>query len=236
MTTQRKQETRQRKNVEQARWLPLLASASAVERAEATEHLCASVEPLVRSQAMHYRQSIIGAELDDLLQVGRLGALEACRTFDGREARNVVALFARHAVWCIRDALAKCIERLEHPVRLPAGLVRQLPKLRRTTVRLGHELGREPTVEELTAAMNDGVKKAKERFDVSEIIGMQAYDDPPVQMDAVWQKEQVANPNGLERYVIERFWAETSEPEIAECAEEDEAAVRAAVEKESEKS
>lgn len=117
-------------------------------RAEAVAQLCLMFEPLVKAQAKAYRQGVFGADLDDLEQTARVGLLIACDTFDPKRGA-----FPSHAMWCIRDALSKYVETLGNPVKMPAWMMRRLPKMRRMTATLAQRLLREPTKSELAAAL-----------------------------------------------------------------------------------
>lgn len=134
--------------VERAKAIKALKSRRRAVRVRAIEQLCRMFEPLVKSQAKVYRQSVIGAEREDLEQTARVGLLVACQTFNPRKGA-----FASHAMWCVRDALSKHIEGLGNPVRLPAWMIRRLPKLRRTIMILAHELLRPPLQAEIAARM-----------------------------------------------------------------------------------
>lgn len=117
-------------------------------RTEARAQLCAAFEPLVRSQARSYRQQVCGADLEDLEQEARVGLVSAIETYDPKKGA-----FASHAMWEVRNALSKYVESLGNPVRIPAWMIRRLPKLRRMVVTLSHELLREPKREELAERM-----------------------------------------------------------------------------------
>jgi DNA-directed RNA polymerase specialized sigma subunit len=135
----------------------------------AIDQLCAAFEPLVQSFVPKYLQKLPGAEREELEQVARLGLLEACHTFDRRKGA-----FVTHAQWSIRGALARYSGKLENPVRLPYTLTFYLPKLRRAMVKLGHELGREPTIGELAKAVG------KTEVAVRELL---AYDAGPMHLN-----------------------------------------------------
>jgi DNA-directed RNA polymerase specialized sigma subunit len=113
--------------------------------------ICELFDPLVKTQARSYQHHVgtISSDLCDLEQVARMGLLEAIKTFRPRRGA-----FPTHAMWTIRNALSKYVEAVASPVRLPAWMVRRLPKLGRTQSRLAHVLGREPTRAELATALH----------------------------------------------------------------------------------
>lgn len=162
-----------------------------VVRQNGIEALCEYYEPLVRSMAQRYRQS---AEVEEMEQVARLALVEACISFDPkrwkRRKDGLGRLFSQHAVWCIRHALSEYVRSLPNPVRLPSVLANRLPKMRRETVRLAHELGREPTREEIAEAA--GPHQYQNRAEA--IALMLAYDDGlPVSFD-IENGERIRSP------------------------------------------
>jgi RNA polymerase nonessential primary-like sigma factor len=157
------------------RWLQFRAY-----RRRAVAELCAFYEPLVKAMAQRYRQTTPGAELDELEQTARLALCEACLTFEPRRWKRrrdgLGRLFTQHAVWSLRHALSKYLTTLPNPVRLPSVVADRIPKMRREALRLAHELGREPTLEELATAT--GMPKRKYQDTQMEMIAlMRAYDD-----------------------------------------------------------
>jgi DNA-directed RNA polymerase specialized sigma subunit len=105
-------------------------------------------EPMVRAMATRYWQPIIGAEMEDLEQVARIGIVIACQTFDRKKGA-----FPTHASWCIKHELARYIESLENPVRLPGYLMQKMSRYRRVRTRMTQTLERDPTLAELAAAL-----------------------------------------------------------------------------------
>jgi DNA-directed RNA polymerase sigma subunit (sigma70/sigma32) len=155
-----------------------LRSRDKGKRAAARAALCAAFEPLVKALAARYQQGVIGAELPDMEQQARLGVLESCATFNHKKfdpkKGSLAGLFAAHTEWRVRGALSSYVQRLENPTRLPTALLHKLPRLRRLQGQLGHTLMREPTLEEMSHALN-----------VSEtaVAAMMSYDDGPLRLD-----------------------------------------------------
>src|SRR5437870_3787721 len=176
-------------------WIRRLKSRVQQQRCEAVAALCAAYEPLVKSMAMRYRQSVLGGEREELEQVARLAIAEACSTFDQtrwrRGADGLERLFAKHAVWSVRHALAEYVRSLANPVRLPGVIMDKLPQLRREQLRLANALQREPTVEELTKAV--GMPNGKyQRNSVAMVAAMLAYDEGGYSLDSETANEAVA--------------------------------------------
>lgn len=153
-----------------------LVGDDVIARDAATAQLCEQFEPLACKMAKRYCQWL--EQREELEQVARLGLVEACRTFDltrwKKHKNGAEHLFARHATWCVRHALAEHLANEPNPVRLPSTVIRRLPKLRRVIVQLSHQLGREPTFEEIVAT--EVIPKATHKDTASIIIHMLAYD------------------------------------------------------------
>jgi RNA polymerase primary sigma factor len=138
---------------ERALVLKRLRSRVKLVRAGAIERLCEMFEPLVRAQARSHSHTRV--ELEDVLQVARVGLLEACNGFvdESKKRKWNDGAFPTYATWCIRNALSKHDETNVRLVKLPAWMHRRMPKLRRLRSRLAQELMREPTADDLAAAM-----------------------------------------------------------------------------------
>jgi len=96
---------------------------------------------------------------DDLWSAGAMGLLEAARRFDA--ARDVrFETFAEHR---IRGAMIDELRRMDH---LPRRLRDQAEKVERAQARLGQELKREPTADELSAAVGVGSEELASLFSV----------------------------------------------------------------------
>lgn len=164
-------------------WVRWLAIGGCI-RQDGIAALCEFYEPLVKSMAQRYRQN---GEIEELEQVARLALVEACISFEPQRWKQcsdgLGRLFSQHAVWALRHALSEYVRSLPNPVRLPSVLANRLPKMRRETVRLAHELGREPTTEEIAAAA--GPPKAQYPNRTQAIALMRIYDDEtPVEIDS----------------------------------------------------
>ena len=98
---------------------------------------------LVAAIARRYRNR--GLELSDLIQEGNLGLMRAVERFDHRRGYR----FSTCAKWWIRKAITYAIADRARTIRIPVDVVAALDKTKLTARRLTHELGREPTAEEL---------------------------------------------------------------------------------------
>jgi RNA polymerase primary sigma factor len=102
---------------------------------------------LVVSMAKEFRG--MGVPFLDLIQEGNLGLIRAVEKFDHRRGFK----FSTYAVWWIRQAFIRAIQRTSRTVRLPSHVYDQLIAFRRAEARLRRELGRDPHPDELAEAL-----------------------------------------------------------------------------------
>jgi len=91
----------------------------------------------------------MGLSMLDLINEGNVGLIEAARRFD--PARNV--RFISYAVWWIRQAIIHALSQYSHIYNIPQKLSDQISLMKKKTAGLKAELGREPTREEIAAAL-----------------------------------------------------------------------------------
>lgn len=123
----------------------------------------------VVSVAKQYQNS--GMSLGDLINEGNVGLIKAASRFD--ETRGFK--FISYAVWWIRQAIMQALAEQSRIVRLPLNRVSSVMKINRTISRLEQQFEREPTVEELSTAMD---------VSVEEIAGNMRMSSRHVSMDA----------------------------------------------------
>jgi RNA polymerase primary sigma factor len=125
-----------------------LALAKRIERGDlrAKEELITHNLRLVVSIARRYQ----GAELTllDLIQEGTLGLIRASEKFDWRKGFR----FSTYATLWIRQAIGRALANHSRTIRLPVGVAQRERKLARARSELAAARGREPTLDELTAA------------------------------------------------------------------------------------
>ena len=103
---------------------------------------------LVVNIAKHYVGR--GMAFLDLIQEGNLGLMKAVDKFDYEKGFK----FSTYATWWIRQAITRAIADQARTIRIPVHMVETINKMTRIQRQLIQELGREPTAEEVSEAMN----------------------------------------------------------------------------------
>ena len=98
-----------------------------------------------------------GMTLSDLVAEGNLGLLRAVEEFDP----DAGVRFSTYAVWSIKQALKRAMINAGQPIHIPAYLVKLIGKWRKMSAQMTAKLGRPPTVDEMSAAMDITLKKAR---------------------------------------------------------------------------
>jgi RNA polymerase primary sigma factor len=128
---------------------------------QAQEHLVRANSRLVISVAKKYIGR--GVPFLDLIQEGNIGLIRAARKFEYQRGHK----FSTYATWWIRQAVSRAVADQGRTIRVPVHMGDQINKLRRVTLTMTQQLGRDPTIDELAKELETTPDKISTLLEVA---------------------------------------------------------------------
>lgn len=119
---------------------------------------------LVVSIAKRYRGC--GISFLDLIQEGNVGLMKAIEKYDLSRGYR----FNTCATWYVRQAISRALSEQSRTIRIPGHVTDLLSKIKKISISMTQELGRAPTNQELSKALNVDIEKIQTAIDMSQAL------------------------------------------------------------------